>query len=275
MSEIAEHKVEMRSELEHRGPLQAYQDLAVGTRSMTDLVLYEVLVAWGAAVPGAAGFLLRGKTWPRMLHRAGRGIVWGRNVVLRHPGKMWIEDRVLIDDACYFDAKGCGQGDFHIETDVLISRSCIVSGKDGPLRIGARANIGAGCILYASTGLEIGADTMLAAQCYIGGGRYDVAGPIDVPISQQSLPRRGVIIEDDCWLGAGVVVVDGVRIGRGSIVGAGAVVTKDLPPYSIAAGVPARVLHSRTSTPSSGEAIDHASATGAVEVHHPSGIITP
>jgi acetyltransferase-like isoleucine patch superfamily enzyme len=100
-------------------------------------------------------------------------------------------------------------------------------------------------VLYASTRLAIGADTMLAAQCYVGGGRYVVHGRTDLPIIEQPEPRQGVVIEDDCWLGAGVIVIDGVRIGRGSVVAAGAVVTRDVEPYSIMAGVPARRISSR------------------------------
>jgi acetyltransferase-like isoleucine patch superfamily enzyme len=100
--------------------------------------------------------------------------------------------------------------------------------------------------MYASTRLEIGADTMLAAQCFIGGGRYRVHGRTDVPMAEQPEPRLGVVIEDDCWLGAGVVVVDGVRVGRGSVVGAGAVVTHDVEPFSVVTGVPARRVGMRS-----------------------------
>jgi acetyltransferase-like isoleucine patch superfamily enzyme len=53
------------------------------------------------------------------------------------------------------------------------------------------------------------------------------------------------VIEDDCWLGTGVKVLDGVTIGQGSVVGAGAVVTKDIPPYSVAVGIPSKVIAQR------------------------------
>jgi acetyltransferase-like isoleucine patch superfamily enzyme len=53
------------------------------------------------------------------------------------------------------------------------------------------------------------------------------------------------LIEDDCWLGSGVKVLDGVTIGKGSVIGAGSVVTKNIPPFSVAVGVPARVIKSR------------------------------
>lgn len=225
-------------------PLRAYQDLVVGSRSWLRLVHYETSV-WAAYCPGALGVLLRKLLLPGLLAFSGRGTVWGHGVVLRHPGKMRIGEGVVVDDLAYFDAKGCAEGEFEIGDGVFVSRGCIVSGKDGPLRLGPRVNLGEGCTLYASTGLEIGADTMLAAKCYIGGGRYDPHGRRDRPLARQPLPRRGVRIGPDCWLGAGVTVVDGVTIGRGAVVGAGAVVTEDILPYSIAAGVPARRIGMR------------------------------
>ena len=99
--------------------------------------------------------------------------------------------------------------------------------------------------MYSSGGIRIGADTMLAANCYVGGGRYDPHGSCEIPMSQQELPARGVVIEEDCWLGAGAVVIDGVRVGKGSVVAAGAVVTRDVPAYSIVAGIPARPVGQR------------------------------
>ncbi len=57
--------------------------------------------------------------------------------------------------------------------------------------------------------------------------------------------RGGVVIEDDVWLGAGVMILDGVRVGTGCVVGAGSVVTKELPPFSVAVGVPARIVANR------------------------------
>jgi acetyltransferase-like isoleucine patch superfamily enzyme len=226
----------------HRGPVQAYQDLVVGSRSLLRLIRYELGVAWASRIPGALGIGIRKALLPGLLDEAGRGTIWGHGVVLRHPGRMRIGARVVVDDDCYFDAKGCSEGGFVIGDDAFVSRGCIVSGKDGNLRLGPRVNIGARCTLYASTFLEIGADSMLAAHCYVGGGRYDPNAARDRTIAEQPLPRRGVRIGDDCWLGAGVVVVDGVTIGRGAVIGAGAVVTHDVPEYTIAAGVPARPL---------------------------------
>ena len=225
--------------------LRAYRDLFVGSRSWWKLLQYEVVGCWGAVLPGGFGLAVRKGLWPGLFHSTGRGIVWGRNITLRHASKMRIGAGVIIDEGCQLDAQGCARGEFRIDDGALISRGCIVSGKDGPLAIGARANIGAGCVLYASTRLEIGADTMIAALCYVGGGRYATRGRIDVPLSDQQEPRAGVAIGSDCWIGAGAVIIDGVELGRGSIVGAGAVVTRGFDPYSVIAGVPARLIATR------------------------------
>jgi acetyltransferase-like isoleucine patch superfamily enzyme len=225
----------------------AYQDLVLGSRSLLRLAHYEFVVAWGAVLPGALGLAFRQLTWRGSLFgRIGRGSIWERNIRLWHPRKMWIGDRVAVDEGCQLDARGCAPGEFRIGDGALISRGCILSGKDGSLSIGPRANIGAGCVMYSFTRIEIGADTMLAANCYVGGGGYVVRGRTDIPMSAQPRKRLGVVIEDDCWLGAGVTVIDGVRVGRGSVIGAGAVVTHDVAPYSIMAGVPARRIGSRS-----------------------------
>jgi acetyltransferase-like isoleucine patch superfamily enzyme len=224
-------------------------DLQVGPVGVTGLLKYELLASVGAVLPGAVGLAFRRLLWPALFRSSGRKVVWGRNVVLRHPGKMSIGEGVLVDDDCFFDAKGSSNGGFRIGDGVLVSRGCIISGKGGDLEIGHRANIGAGCQIWSLGGLSIGPDTRLAGNCYIGGGAYDPDGPTDVPLSEQSIVPDPVEVGSDCWLGAGVTVLPGVTIGRGVVVGAGSVVTGDLSPYSIAVGTPAKVIRRRRGAP--------------------------
>lgn len=71
----------------------------------------------------------------------------------------------------------------------------------------------------------------------------------DIPIKDQGVTHRGIVVEDDVWLGSGVIVLDGVRVGTGAVVAAGSVVTRDVPPYAIVAGVPAQVIRYRKELP--------------------------
>lgn len=112
--------------------------------------------------------------------------------------------------------------------------------------IGDHCHIGERCYLWAgdSTGrIRVGDCVSMAPGVFITASDYQfVAG---VPFRSQPRRERDVIIGNDVWLGTRVVVTAGVTIGDGCIVGAGAVVTKDLPPDSIAVGVPAKVVRSR------------------------------
>ena len=118
----------------------------------------------------------------------------------------------------------------------------LINCKD--IRIGDFVYIGNNCHLSIDT-LQIDDYTMLASQVSIVGGdhRFDIAG---TPIRDTGrAERKGVIIGKDCWLGHGVTVLDGVEIGEGAIIAAGAVVTRSVEAYSVYAGVPAKKIRDR------------------------------
>lgn len=111
------------------------------------------------------------------------------------------------------------------------------------LSIGDRSGVGIDCEIYGP--VTIGKDVMMGPECiiYTSGHNHDRT---DIPMMDQgSSEIKPVSIGDDVWLGRRVMIMPGVKIGNGCIIGAGAVVTKDIPDYSIAAGVPARVVKSR------------------------------
>lgn len=90
--------------------------------------------------------------------------------------------------------------------------------------------------------IEIGENVLIGRNVFIGDNIHKYE-EIDKPILKQSLSKGGkTIIEDDCWIGTGVCILRNVRIGKHSIIGANSVVTKNIPPYSVAVGVPARVI---------------------------------
>jgi acetyltransferase-like isoleucine patch superfamily enzyme len=156
--------------------------------------------------------------------------------------------RCFIDDHVTIYAHPGAQGGVYLEEDVHIYRWSIVElGRgEGSLHIGSYTYIQSGCILNAFVGnIIIGANCMIAPRCAFTPYQHDFADT-HRPIREQPLTSQGdIIIEDDVWLGLNVCVMDGVTIGQGAIVGAGAVVTKDIPPYAIAGGVPARVIRFR------------------------------
>ncbi|WP_311774222.1 MULTISPECIES: acyltransferase [unclassified Nostoc] len=92
--------------------------------------------------------------------------------------------------------------------------------------------------------IRIGKSCLIAAHSGIFANSHQYTDPM-IDIAAQGVTRKGIIIGDDCWLGHGVTVVDGVTIGKGCVIGAGSVVTKDIPPYSVAVGVPAKIIKQR------------------------------
>jgi acetyltransferase-like isoleucine patch superfamily enzyme len=155
---------------------------------------------------------------------------------------------------------------------VTLDRNVFIDGlsRDG-VRIGDGVTIGRASILRCTgvlsnigEGIEIGANSGLDAFCFVGGaggvkiGRNVIMGQhvsfhaeshnfndTELAIRHQGTTRIGIVIEDDCWIGANVTFLDGTHVGRGCVIGAGAVVRGTIPDYSIAVGIPARVVRSR------------------------------
>ena len=116
--------------------------------------------------------------------------------------------------------------------------------NDTHLQIEEDTFIGPYVCIAGPGNIKIGKGCLIAAHCGLFANNHNFVDPVQY-IARQGITRKGIVIEDDCWLGHGVTVTDGVTIGRGSVIGAGSVVTKDIPPYSIAVGTPAKVVKSR------------------------------
>ena len=158
--------------------------------------------------------------------RLGEHVFIGDRVVFfqaAHGGRVELGDRVSVF------------GDVNFET-----------GQGGSITIGAGSRVHRGCNLIAYLApIQIGCDVGMAQNCTFHSYNHGIAP--GEPISQQPLQTKGpIVIDDHAWLGIGVIVLSGVRIGKGAVIGAGAVVTNDIPDGAIAVGSPARVVKMRS-----------------------------
>jgi acetyltransferase-like isoleucine patch superfamily enzyme len=221
-----------------------YRALIIGQPGWWPLIRYELVVLLCQHVPGALGLVLRQTAYPWLLGRCGRNVVFGQNVVLRHPHKIRIGDNVVIDDNCLIDAKGDTNTGITIGHGVFIGRNSILSCKNGDIEIGDHANIGFNCEVFSASRVTVGTASLLAAYCYLIGGDHDAP---DRSVGVLAQPRRsaGIGVGAGAWLGTRVSVLDGVTIGDRAVVGAHAVVRTDVPEGATAVGVPARILPPR------------------------------
>lgn len=110
------------------------------------------------------------------------------------------------------------------------------------LVIGKYSQINPGTTIYGK--VKIGDNVMIAPNCMIAGGNHTTSN-LDIPMRFQGSNEKGIIINDDVWIGANSVILDGVTIGQGTIVGAGSIVTKNLEPYAVYFGNPAKLIKRR------------------------------
>lgn len=231
---------------QRKSKAQKYQELIIGRVGLRALIKYELIMLFCSRVPGVLGLWLRSKLYPLLLGRVGRGVFFGANVVLRHPHKIFIGDDVVIDDNCMLDAKGASNKGIFIGDGVFVGRNTIVSCKDGDVRLEDGVNIGFNCVIFSSSSVVIGQNTLVAAYCYfVGGGNYDLERHDVTFAEQDGLDSLGIEIEANSWIGANVKILDGVTVGTGAVIGAGAVVRNSIPANTLAAGVPAQVLRQR------------------------------
>ncbi len=139
---------------------------------------------------------------------------------------------------------GGKKGLIAIGPDCDISQGVVLRAWGGSITLGTRVFVGESTVIYGHGGVTIGDDTLIAMHCRIVSSNHKVPGR-DSLIRHQADILLPTAIGKDVWLGAGVTVLGGVTIGDGCVVAAGAVVTKDLPPYAVAMGVPAKVIRFR------------------------------
>lgn len=131
-----------------------------------------------------------------------------------------------------------------IAKSAFIHPTAVLNPKKGWIEIGDHSTVNEYCSLSGSGGIRIGNGVRIALHTVIVTDSHFFER-LDTPIWRQGIQTKPIVIEDDVWIGAHCTIIGGVRLGAHSIIGAHSLVTKDIPPYSVAYGVPAKVRRSR------------------------------
>lgn len=166
----------------------------------------------------------------------------GANVYIDNPENVIFESGVNIDPNVQFLTGNNGR--IKLGEKSTVKTGVIIRCFGGQIEIGKDCSLNPYCIIYGNAGVKIGNDVRMAAnsQIYASSHIYD---DINMPIRTQGISKKGVVINDNVWLGANVIILDGVTIGSGTIVAAGSVVTKSMPENVIIGGVPAKIIKER------------------------------
>jgi acetyltransferase-like isoleucine patch superfamily enzyme len=244
MTDSAEFKVK---EVTKGSAFGAYRLLMYGDMGLGKILWAEFLFTFVGGLGGALGLFLRMKLYPTLFKSCGRKVVFGKNLTIRHPHKIALGAGVVLDDGCVVDAKGTANAGIALGDRVYIGRNTIVYCKNGDIEIGENVSFSANCVVFSSNKLAMKPNSVVASFVYLlSGGEYDLDDPTPLALQKGTCTQGPLEIGADCWLGAGVKVLDGAGIGDHCAIGAGAVVNKPIPANSIAVGVPARVVKTRT-----------------------------
>lgn len=179
----------------------------------------------------------------RGVKNSGENVYISPRAIIRNANKLSLGDNTVVERSVQLviDAKNSF---INLGTDAYLASYCLLRTFEGWITAGTNLGVSNFSFLAGQGGLRIGDNVRIGPHVVIYASNHIFNDP-HIPIAKQGMSARGITIEDDIWIGAGAIILDGVRIGKGSVIGAGAVVTKDIPPYSIAAGVPARIIKKR------------------------------
>jgi acetyltransferase-like isoleucine patch superfamily enzyme len=163
----------------------------------------------------------------RALAASAPGVRIDPTVTIRSPERLSLGPQVFVDHGVLLH---CGGMDW--------------SGGEGGIAIGAHGYVGPNSVLFGAGGIEVGESVLISPGVVITSHQHTFERA-DADIREQPTEFARVVIERDVWIGANAAILPGVTLGRGCVVGAGAVVTRDVPPGSVVAGVPARSIGER------------------------------
>jgi acetyltransferase-like isoleucine patch superfamily enzyme len=198
------------------------------------------LVGW---IPTILGVGLRAILYRLILQMDGLAAI-ERNVRLRFASNIKLGRGAYLDEGVYIHA--CPAG-VEIGANSLVMHGAVLHVYNfrglphSGIRIGRDSLIGEFTVIRGQGGVTIGDRVYTSPMTQLIAVNHIFDDP-NIPFIDQGITAQGIVVEDDVWLGSNAVITDGVRIGKGSVVAAGAVVTQDVPPHTVVGGVPARVI---------------------------------
>ncbi len=220
-----------------------YVERVTGQHSLRRFVLQGLLLTLLTDFPSILGVILRGHSYRKVLGNFGRNCFIEKNVRFRVPSNIFLGDRVFIDENTCLDAT-YPNSEIRLGNDVTIGRNCVLKAGTGKIIVHDGVGIARSTHLGGGGGIEVGENSMLGDKVEVISGQHVFDDP-SIPIKYQGSRYEKIEIGRDVWIGAMVIVLPGVKIGEGSVIGAGAVVTRNIPSYSVATGVPANVIKKR------------------------------
>jgi acetyltransferase-like isoleucine patch superfamily enzyme len=211
--------------------------------SLLRYILEQLLYFLFGWIPTIIGVGLRGVFYRLILDMDGLAAIESR-VRLRFADHIKLGHGAYLDEGVYLHA--CPPG-IEIGPGTIVMHGAILhvyNFRNLPhsgIRIGRDSLIGEYSVIRGQGGVQIGERVYTSPFTQIIAVNHVFDDP-NRPFVEQGITAEGIVIEDDVWLGAGAIITDGVKVGRGAVVAAGAVVTKDVAPYTVVGGVPAKPL---------------------------------
>jgi acetyltransferase-like isoleucine patch superfamily enzyme len=241
MTDRVEKEATRKSNFKSKAML--YVERVSGERKIAKFLWQGIVFTIFKQFPSIFGSYIRPVVYKNILGKVGKGCLIERNVRIDNPSKIFMSDRVFIGENCLI-SPGSKNGEIRFDSDIFIAPLCGFKAFGGNISIGKHVHFSRNAFINARGGVEIGQDSLFGPNVVLMTTNH-VFTNVDIPIRLQGVQSDAIKIENDVWLGSNVLVMPGVTIKTGAVVAAGAVVTKDIPAFSIAAGVPAKVIKKR------------------------------
>lgn len=206
-------------------------------------ILEQTLFFLFGWIPTIIGIGLRGFAYRLILKMDGMAAI-DSGVRLRFAKNITLGNGVYLDQGTYLHATPNG---IELGENTIVMHGAVLhvyNFRELPnagIKIGKDSLVGEYSVIRGQGGVVIGDRVFTSPFTQIIAVNH-VFNDVKRPFTEQGITAQGIVIEDDVWLGANAVITDGVRVGKGAVVAAGAVVTKDVPPYTVVGGVPAKII---------------------------------